>query len=403
MSNNSIKVYKSHKQYPCSQASTWVLLLGLSMFIIGTVWNLLFDESSNIQDNTDPIIGIMRSLPSYIMIIYAAVIAPVMEELGFRGWQSRKKSLKIISCILIGLYSILTFGYFIGIPILIIHIIIIFKILNYNNRIIGILFTSIIFTSIHWKNYSSFHTQFLASLSIFGLALIMSYITWRFSVIWSIIFHSIYNGILVLLFYNFSHEINIKTIDYEIKSIEKFSFDSYEYNFNKDQISAKAHLNDFIGHWISNYIDRDKEYFYINTKNSPLIDININLSSHSNPLQIVDTLIKSYGYQLDTIELNKYTLTLNSNGNDTPTVEFDKNPKTNNIQLEFLINVLKNDFNIPVVYDTTLKNKIIKINTLTIYEMNYEELALALKKGGINIVEDSTQQILGIKLTPISH
>lgn len=403
MSKNSIKVYKSHKQYPSSHASTWVLLLGLSMFIFGTVLNLLFAESSKIQDNTDPIIGMMRSIPSYIMFIYAAVIAPVMEELGFRGWQSRKKSLKIISCILIGLYSILTFGYFIGIPILIIHIIIIFKILNFNSRIIGILFTSIIFTSIHWKNYSSIYTQFLASISIFGIALIMSYITWRFSIIWSIIFHSIYNGILVLLFYNFSHEINIKTIDYEIKSIEKFSIDYYEYNFNKDQISAKAHLNDFIGHWIGNYISRDKEYFYINTKNSPLIDININLSSNSNPLQIIDTIIKSYGFQMDTVELNKYTLTLNSNGNDTPTVELDKNAKTNNIQFEFLINVLKNDFNIPVVYDTSLNNKIIKIHTLKIYQIDYEELSLALKKGGIYLVEDSTQKILGLKLTPITH
>ena len=62
----------------------YLLIIGLALSFIGIITNLFFNIETSVEDN--PILGIMRDMNGWTVLIAVVIIAPIMEELSFRSW-----------------------------------------------------------------------------------------------------------------------------------------------------------------------------------------------------------------------------------------------------------------------------------------------------------------------------
>lgn len=324
------------------------------------------------------------------------IVAPVLEELGFRGWQVDSRKFKVFSYIIVDIYVVSALGYLVGMPLVLVHAAIIFFKFNNNRRVWGILYSSLIFSIIHFSNYASLNSQIIAGVSIFGLGLVMSYITWRFSLLWSIIFHAIYNGLMITISLFYTSELKIKTEDFELLAIQQSKMNKIDYSFGKDSIMVNADLNTTLNNWIE-YLEDSEVYFYLNSKNTPKINLSIKMSENADQRQIIDTLVKSYGYVLDTVPLYKHMLTM-PQGIDTVAVKLDNSKDFLYERLEYIVNVLKYNYNIPIYYNEADKDRIIKINVIIINDLTLAHLVKTLDDAGIKIEVDTNSNLKGIRL-----
>lgn len=378
------------------KAPKWIIILGSVLFVVGIVIQILFPHLFNKIGESDPISSFLSSFPILFLYLYTVIVAPVLEELGFRGWQVDSRKFKVLSYIIVAMYVVSTLGYLVGMPLVLVHAAIIFFKFNNNRRIWGILYSSLIFSIIHFSNYASLNSQIIAGVSIFGLGLVMSYITWRFSLLWSIIFHAIYNGLIITITLFYTSELSIKTKDYDLVAIQQSRIKQIEYSFGRDSIMVNADLNTTLNNWIE-YLEDSEVYFYLNSKNTPKINLSIKMSENADQRQIIDTLVKSYGYVLDTVPLHKHMLTM-PQGIDTVAVMLDDSKDFLYERLEYIVNVLKYNYNIPIYYNEADKDRIIKINVIIINDLTSAHLIKALDDAGIKIEEDTNSNLQGIKL-----
>lgn len=378
------------------KAPKWIIILGSVLFGVGIVIQILFPHLFNKIGESDPISSILSSFPILFLYLYTVIVAPVLEELGFRGWQVDSRKFKVLSYIIVAIYVVSTLGYLVGMPLVLIHAAIIFFKFNNNRRVWGILYSSLIFSIIHFSNYASLNSQIIAGVSIFGLGLVMSYITWRFSLLWSIIFHAIYNGLLITVTLFYTSELSIKTKDYDLVAIQQSRMNKIDYSFGNDSIIVNADLNITLNNWIE-YLEDSEVYFYLNSKNTPKINLSIKMSENADQRQIIDTLVKSYGYVLDTVPLHKHMLTM-PQGIDTVEVKLDDSKDFLYERLEYIVNVLKYNYNIPIYYNEADKDRIIKINVIIINDLTSAHLVKTLDDAGIKIEVDTNSNLQGIKL-----
>mgnify|MGYP000872145007 CR=1 FL=1 len=381
-----------------TKAPKWMLVLGIILLLSG---NLLINIIPNIKNSLadNPIESKLLDFPRTIMFVFVVLIGPIIEEIAFRAWHLKRTTIRYISIIITMYYVYLvTSNVWISIALFPILLwLILFK-PNRNKRIIAVIATSLIFALVHVGNYSANWSMLLSMVTIFGMSLLLNYITWRYSIIWAFLLHIANNGLAMLALSQDSEIINIRTATYEMTIQQKKYIDNHVYSFKDDSITVIDDLNRIVSYWIEPYY-QDSTYFYINQKNVTKLAIEITMSPTANKQNILDTIISTLGYQFDTIEIQKYYLIL-PDDIDTPEVTLQKGKQHLNIRLEEIGDILRKEFNIPMYFDKKYNDKVIKIDAFIINKMTTEQIFAAFEKSNILFLKDSTNTIKSVQLIP---
>jgi hypothetical protein len=136
------------------------------------------------------------------LIIMTLFIAPLFEELIFRGYFTNNKFLKLLLFIGIPIYALISNNnhlFVFIIPYFIILILQNFKLIKVNNYFVYIS-NATIFSLVHYKisDFSSFYT-ILPMFTQFGIGLILIWVVLNFGILKSILLHFSYNLLLILI------------------------------------------------------------------------------------------------------------------------------------------------------------------------------------------------------------
>jgi membrane protease YdiL (CAAX protease family) len=149
---------------------------------------------------SNPINKFITKMPLIFVILYTLVFAPIIEELGFRAWGCKKKKWKWISFSVSTIYISIVSPYF-GIIYACLFLSIIFFLKNKPKQQIFsfLVLTSIAFASLHYDNLQLI--PFICSFPQYlGIAIFLTYLTLRFNLFASIVFHIINNCIYLFAF-----------------------------------------------------------------------------------------------------------------------------------------------------------------------------------------------------------
>ena len=177
--------------------NNWLYVSGITLYVFGIILSTIFDKDVSMEDN--PIIGMISQMNGWIMLIYIAVIAPILEEISFRSWTVNKKWTKYLSLILSTIFLLLANPYIGGIYFLSFLAVIVFLKNKPKPTLISlILITTIGFTLAHIGNFEK--NIFLISTPVYiGITFVFTYIALRFKLRYSMIAHGLYNFSLLLL------------------------------------------------------------------------------------------------------------------------------------------------------------------------------------------------------------
>lgn len=177
--------------------NNWLYVSGITLYVLGIILSTIFDKDVSMEDN--PIIGMISQMNGWIMLIYIAVIAPILEEISFRSWTVNKKWTKYLSLILSSIFLLLANPYIGGIYFLSFLAVIVFLKNKPKPTLISlILITTIGFTLAHIGNFE--RDIFLISTPVYiGITFVFTYIALRFKLRYSMIAHGIYNFSLMLI------------------------------------------------------------------------------------------------------------------------------------------------------------------------------------------------------------
>ncbi|WP_442800893.1 CPBP family glutamic-type intramembrane protease [Sphingobacterium sp. UT-1RO-CII-1] len=175
------------------------ILLVISWFVLV---DLIF-ELRNFESSVER--GFKNSLVSYVL--FALVIGPLWEEFVFRWPLVRKK--KIWGAVLLGIVFLLSFKFLILKILTVIYIV--FLCLhrikeNYILKYITIGMSILVFGLMHIENYSFNDVEAMNIFEFFStffsqlfLGALLTYIRLRFSFLYGVIYHMVFNGILLCL------------------------------------------------------------------------------------------------------------------------------------------------------------------------------------------------------------
>ncbi|MDD2192254.1 MAG: CPBP family intramembrane metalloprotease [Bacteroidales bacterium] len=177
--------------------NNWLYVSGITLYVLGIILSTIFDKDVSMEDN--PIIGMISQMNGWIMLIYIAVIAPILEEISFRSWTVNKKWTKYLSLILSSIFLLLANPYIGGIYFLSFLAVIVFLKNKPKPTLISlILITTIGFTLAHIGNFE--RDIFLISTPVYiGITFVFTYIALRYKLRYSMIAHALYNFSLLLL------------------------------------------------------------------------------------------------------------------------------------------------------------------------------------------------------------
>lgn len=203
--------------------------IGLMLFLLFSVF-VNFDEFSDSS-------RMNINLPFFWFLFFGVLIAPITEELFFRGLFIKHKIKKIVAIIfpiIVFFYANANFDIIYLIILITFSIIISILALKNNNEFnINLYFLiyahAIIFSIIHYKqsDFSKFAT-ILPMIVQFSIALILAWVTINFGIIKSIAFHISYNFILFIILFLGYQTVETKT--------HKINNDKYSIYWQKNKI-----------------------------------------------------------------------------------------------------------------------------------------------------------------------
>jgi hypothetical protein len=185
-------------------------------------FNMLLDFSYP-ELKANYILGtVLEESPSFSLLIEAAFLGPIIEEFYYRSWMSRNKwcNIFLLACTIdfgvsyfVSLLldetetsslvdSFIQFGN-LGISLLLAHFLVgekqyLQSISEFIRKRSALLFyySCICFAATHISNYENIHKSVLlvAQLPLFGLAVIWGYIRIRYGLLYSMLFHILYNS-----------------------------------------------------------------------------------------------------------------------------------------------------------------------------------------------------------------
>lgn len=194
----------------------WLWICSIILFLLGVIISTLFEDVISVEDN--PILGEISSLPGWLFLILAVVIAPIMEEFSFRFWAVKKLWAKFFSLITSSLFLYFINPYF-AIPYFVLYLLSILIFKNKKDTLFATLsiLTSLGFMLAHSQNLET--SIFIKSAPIYtSIGLMLSYIAIRTKFLYAIFSHAIYNFSLLLiggLILPFGSEVQINNGDYQ--------------------------------------------------------------------------------------------------------------------------------------------------------------------------------------------
>jgi membrane protease YdiL (CAAX protease family) len=208
------------------------------------------------------------SLPLYFKLVLAPLIlAPIFEEILFRGFLSKSNSIKILF-FLTGFISIFLFDFHKATVLLILFLYALFASFLYtkNNFLLNllILLSSFIFATIHYSIEELYSFQTLPFLlGKFSLALILGWIVYNNNIFAAIFFHAVWNLIVILFFLHSLQYVEKKLVvsDFEesIITYEKvpiFSSNVSSYSIDEKELIVKnMAIEDVIKYMDRKYLD----------------------------------------------------------------------------------------------------------------------------------------------------
>lgn len=391
MINNEF--FKTQPNYN-SKAPIWLLYVGLFFFLGGTILiNILPGISENNTDN--PIEVFLQGYPRLLVIAVIIFIGPIIEEIGFRAWQLNITILRLISIVIIVGYSYLAFPNLL-IALILLPILLLLMVYkpNYWKRIIAILLTSIIFAFLHYGNYTGGAQRLWSIVTLFGFSIILNYLTWRFSIIWAFVLHFANNG---LALYLTDKVTTLKTENYSIR-IEKhlgLKQVDIEYDSVAGIINYQGTISSFTNFWINNAM-YDTSVVYTDNGIYPDLTIEIKYQNSVNRNQLLDTLLHTLGYQLDTAYLNAYKLELPNSSDTIDILDGTQNSFVYNL-LAFKNELSSKGLNINRNDDDSLRY--VRINNHLLQpSSSVENIIAVIKANELNIYEDTTRKVKIVSL-----
>lgn len=172
----------------------WLLATGISGFLFSLLLFFILKLESDVSISRDVI-----KLPLYIFLFFGVFIAPIIEEITFRGVLTKKRVLIYLSIIISIIYLILSFknNFLCLIPYSISVYYVYIK--QYRHNIL-ILSLALFFALVHYdyQDLTSIRTFYLP-LAQFSTALVLSWVVINYNIIKSILAHACFNLFVISL------------------------------------------------------------------------------------------------------------------------------------------------------------------------------------------------------------
>lgn len=196
----------------------WILYIAVFSIILGLFFFYFSDKVLLEDEQTDK--------PFFQIAFIAIIIAPIIEELIFRGYFSEKKYIKWAGIILLPIFIVLTAPNYLSIScVIFLYVFLILNFLFKNKSIENsiIIINALLFSTLHFSASDFNHVFSLyAILFIFALGLIATWLTINFGLLKAILFHFIWNsGAMLLVFFALQYpDLNTENFENEIIKME---------------------------------------------------------------------------------------------------------------------------------------------------------------------------------------
>jgi len=180
----------------------WLLKLGIVSFALLILLQVVF---AALEIDYPPISRDMlgEDLSFGWFVILGVIVAPLFEEIAFRGFFTSKRWLRITSFVVLLVFIGLSFSYF-SLALLLLYILSVYLNDRSDKKRINLLLVmnAVLFAGIHYTA-----NDFITSLGVvaifaqFGMGLILLWITINFGLIKAMLFHAFYNGLLIALLF----------------------------------------------------------------------------------------------------------------------------------------------------------------------------------------------------------
>lgn len=206
-----------HKNWLLYTAGILLFIL-IILFVFVVDYQYLMDNSSrgSIASDINP----------FLLLFMAVVIAPVFEEVTFRGYLTNKKILQWATVILLLAYIVLSGYNPLSIVLYILFIILFIINVKTNKEVVKdslIIINSLLFTAIHYKASDFSDINLIAPmLSQLLLALILSWVVINYTIIHAMICHALMNGLIIGsgIIYSLSTESEVHVVKSDKAVIE---------------------------------------------------------------------------------------------------------------------------------------------------------------------------------------
>lgn len=353
----------------------WLWICSIILFLFGVIISTLFEDVISVEDN--PILGEISSLPGWLFLILAVVIAPIMEEFSFRFWAVKKLWAKFFSLITSSLFLYFINPYF-AIPYFVLYLLSILIFKNKKDTLFAILsiLTSLGFMLAHSQNLET--SIFIKSAPIYtSIGLMLSYIVIRTKFLYAIFSHAIYNFSLLLiggLILPFGSEVQINNGDYQgvLKPVTGLystsntdNYGGYSVNLHRKMLPELISMLNFDSPYEIKTYPKSYNFYNLNVKTTQkdsIIDLQaISIELIEKTSIKIDTIIEEgMVYHLEIKDIDKFKsqhsrLSIN-----------DENQRFNELGA-FIINIF---FSKDIKINTPDKYKALQIKDLTDKELS---------------------------------
>jgi len=210
-----------------------MLWIGLVLWLLSMLISFIMEKTGNAPAGQESLMEmgkeIFQFMPIGVVLLFC-LFQPILEELSFRLWGVGKKWMTIVCLILMTLFSVSEMGLwgllFVGLFI-VVWIVVKDKVLqNWINAII----TSACFALCHVSGFDGFSIGMVLGLTdIFGMALVMCWLTINISFWLSCLLHVLNNSLAILiplLFLSESVTVNTDGTTFSMESLKPFADNS---------------------------------------------------------------------------------------------------------------------------------------------------------------------------------
>lgn len=206
------------------------LYIGLLLFVGGNLIRTFFSEALELKAKAISDLSDMAYESGwYLTFLSACVLAPVLEELTFRLWVKKSKSLRWVSFVFLLITILAVFHpiawWFASLLVVLMGLILFLPVLK--NIRIHLLFisTSVLFGVMHWENYELGLGSFFYFSVLIGMGFVFAYLGKRFGFRYSILGHFLNNlwAISLMLYATITFptlEGNTEKYTYRLKGVD---------------------------------------------------------------------------------------------------------------------------------------------------------------------------------------